>query len=75
VLPLAAAVRVLKARLDRTGQPLAGVARRIGVNRTTLSRMLYGESWPAWDLVTRMAAELEAPEALDAVRDALPPLD
>jgi len=75
VLPLAAAVRVLKGRLRQIGVPLTVVARRMGVNRTTLSRMLDGESWPAWDLVTRMAAVLEVPEALDAAREALPPLD
>jgi transcriptional regulator with XRE-family HTH domain len=75
VLPLATAVAVPNRRMERLDVPISALAKRVGVNRATLSRTLAGETWPAWDLITSMAFELDAPEALTEARKSLPPMD
>ena len=54
-LDQAAFVRLMAARIKRNKTNIQAVAREMGVSRSTLDRLMLGQSWPSFDLLTSMS--------------------
>jgi len=65
----AAFVDLMAKRIKRNKTNVQAVARDMGVSRSTIDRMMSGQSWPSFDLLTSMARSVNYWEvwlALDA---------
>lgn len=58
VLRLAAIVRDLTATIKARDVNLSALARRVGVNRSTVGRILNGEQWPSFTVLEGLAHDL-----------------
>jgi lambda repressor-like predicted transcriptional regulator len=61
-LYLSAFVTLMAARIKRNKTNLQAVARDMGVSRSTLDRLMLGQSWPSFDVLTSMSISVNYEE-------------